>query len=378
MAVALNDLRGHRCRLEAQPRADLLFVLRCQVAKGSHGAGELAHAHILGGRVETGQIPLDLGKPVEQFEAESGWLCMDAVSVADSGRVLEFHGPPPEYSKKFYKPRANQRRGFFHLQRLRSIHHVVRGQPVMQPARLIGEILRAQALGHSGGEGDNVMLHLSFNLLNALDGEAGFCGNGLGGSLGNHAALGQHEACRRLYLKPAAVLVLFGPDASHRQASIAFNQDRLLARTTFRGPCSTLDSTGYKPSGARNTQSFVQLIDQQAAARLVWLEPFAIDHQLRNGPLAHATHHLSRGGRLTVHIDLDVLDAMRIEKLSGCPAIPAPGNPIHLHDHGIVLLGFSLLLSAITFRANYRRSRKKLRSNSADSSARIPCSTCIW
>ena len=96
MAVALNNLRGHRRGLEAQPRADFLFMLGLQVTKGSHSSGKLAHAHILSGRVETDQIALDLCKPVEQFEAEGCRLGMDAVRAADGGRVLEFEGPPLE------------------------------------------------------------------------------------------------------------------------------------------------------------------------------------------------------------------------------------------------------------------------------------------
>ena len=90
--VALDDLRGHRRRLQAQPRADALFVLGLQVAKGADGAGELAHAHVFGRRVEAGQVALHLGVPVQQLEAEGGRLGVNAVGAADGGRVLELEG----------------------------------------------------------------------------------------------------------------------------------------------------------------------------------------------------------------------------------------------------------------------------------------------
>ena len=38
MAIALDDLRGHRRGLQAQPRADALLVRRLQMAKGAYSA----------------------------------------------------------------------------------------------------------------------------------------------------------------------------------------------------------------------------------------------------------------------------------------------------------------------------------------------------
>jgi hypothetical protein len=102
--VALDDLRGHRRGLEAQPRADALLVLRLQVAKGAHRAGELAHAHILGRRVEAGQVALHLGVPVEQLEAEGGRLGVNAVGAADGGRVLELDGAALEHGQQGGEP----------------------------------------------------------------------------------------------------------------------------------------------------------------------------------------------------------------------------------------------------------------------------------
>ena len=73
----------------------------------------------------------------------------------------------------------------------------------------------------------------------------------------------------------------------------------------------------------------MQFVDQQAAARRVGLEPLAIDHQLRNGALAHAAHDLGGSGRVGVHIDLGVLNAVCIEKLLGGAAIAAPDSGVN-------------------------------------------------
>jgi hypothetical protein len=107
VAVALDDLRGHRRGLEAQPRADALFVLGLQVAEGADGAGELADAHVLGGGVEAGQVALHLRIPVEQLEAEGGRLGVDAVGAADGGRVLELDGAALEHGAASEMPRES-------------------------------------------------------------------------------------------------------------------------------------------------------------------------------------------------------------------------------------------------------------------------------
>ena len=78
-------LRPSRC-------TDALFVLRLEMAEGSDGAGELADAHVFCGCLEAHKVPLHLGIPVQQLEAEGRGLGVDAVRAADGGGVLEFDG----------------------------------------------------------------------------------------------------------------------------------------------------------------------------------------------------------------------------------------------------------------------------------------------
>jgi len=54
---------------------------------------------------------------------------------------------------------------------------------------------------NSRREGDDVVLHLGFDGLNAGHAEAGLGGDGLGCRDGNDAVLGQHGAGRRLHLE---------------------------------------------------------------------------------------------------------------------------------------------------------------------------------
>ena len=172
-------------------------------------------------------VALHLGIPVEQLEAEGGGLGVDAVGAADGGRVLELEGAALEHGEQRGDAVADERGCFLDLEGLGGVDNVVRSEAVVQPARgLAVQALVLEALGHCGGEGDNVVLDLGLDLGDAGGGDSGFGGDGLGGGRGNHAVFGQHRAGRRFHFEPAAVLVLFSPDAAHRRACIAFDQRR--------------------------------------------------------------------------------------------------------------------------------------------------------
>jgi len=94
---------------------------------------------------------------------------------------------------------------------------------------------------------------------------------------------------------------------------------------------------GEAALSARNSESGEQFVDEQAAAGLIGLEPFAIDDELRDGALADAVDEFGRGGRVGVDIDLGVCDAVLIEKLLGGAAIAAPGGGVNLHVHREIL-----------------------------------------
>ena len=173
---------------------------------------------------------------------------------------------------------------------------------------------------------------------------AGLGGDGLGGRGGNDAVFGQNRAGGRLHLEPAAVLVLFSPDAAHRRARIAFDQRRSPWKGSFQPSALSLSASasahggsiqsanslivrGTAASGARNPEALVELVEEQAAARRVGLEPLAVDDQLRNGALADVANDFGRGGRIGVDVDLGVGNAVGVEKLLGSAAVAAPGQP---------------------------------------------------
>ena len=104
--------------------------------EGADRSGELADANLLRGCVETSEVALHLGIPVEQLESEGGGLGVDPVRAADDGGVLELEGPLAEHLGEAQQVFAQDGRCCLELQSLSGVDHVGRGESVMQPARL--------------------------------------------------------------------------------------------------------------------------------------------------------------------------------------------------------------------------------------------------
>jgi hypothetical protein len=82
----------------------------------------------------------------------------------------------------------------------------------------------------------------------------------------------------------------------------------------------------------------MELVEEQAAAGGVGLEPFAVDDQLRDGALADVANDFIGGGGVGVDVDFGVLDTVGVEKLFGCAAISAPVGCINLDLHPVIVL----------------------------------------
>ncbi len=88
----------------------------------------------------------------------------------------------------------------------------------MEPAGVFGGV---DVLGYGGGEGDDVVTDLGFDLIDAVYGEGALVSDGVGGGLRDEAEFGEGLGGGDLDGEPAAVFVLVGPDAGHSGASVA-------------------------------------------------------------------------------------------------------------------------------------------------------------
>ena len=227
--VALDDLRRNRRDVQAQALADLLFVLGIEVRAIADRPGKLADAHLLGRQFEAVDVAQHLGVPIGQLQPEGDRLGMHAVGAADHGCVLELPGAALEYVAQLLQVFANDGRSLLDEQRLCGIDHVVRGESVMQPARF-----RPDFLGHSSGEGDDVVLHLGFDLVDAIEVEVTLFADGDGRRLRHQSGFGERFSGCQFDLEPGAELVLVAPDMPHFGAGITCDQGVLLYRPRFR------------------------------------------------------------------------------------------------------------------------------------------------
>ena len=144
---------------------------------------------------------------------------MNAVRAAHHGRVLEFQSTPLQNFREPLQISKDERGSLFDLQRLCSINHVIRGEAVMQPARL-----RPHFLGDGCGEGDDIVPYLGFDLVNALNAEVCFFANSASGLRRHEAGFGKSFGGRDFHRQPHTKLVFVAPDAPHFRAGISRDQ----------------------------------------------------------------------------------------------------------------------------------------------------------
>ena len=92
VAVARNDLRRHRLRLQAELRRDMLFHIGVDVGEGADGAGDGAGRDVLARPHQPLAGAGELGIGQRQLDAEGRRLGVDAVAAADGDRVLVLEG----------------------------------------------------------------------------------------------------------------------------------------------------------------------------------------------------------------------------------------------------------------------------------------------
>src|SRR5579871_714872 len=90
-------------------------------------------------------------------------------------------------------------------------------------------------------------------------------------------------------------------------------------------------------SSAGQAEAAGELVDEQAAAGTVGLEPFAVDDELGDGALADVAQDFGFGGGIGVNIDLDVGDAVGLEELLGGAAVAAPRSRVEMNRHNLIV-----------------------------------------
>ncbi len=204
--------------LEPQTCADPLFHLRVEVRERADGAADLADGDRLLRPLKPDAVAPRLVVPEREGEAEGGRLGVDAVRAPDLRRGLELEGAAPEDFEQRVRLREQQVAGVAQQQGVGRVHHVRRGEPVVNEARGLTDVL-----GERRGEGDDIVVGRLLDLANALDGERGARLDLFHGLARNRPHLRVHFAHGDLHVQPLLKLVLLRPERAHLGQCVAFN-----------------------------------------------------------------------------------------------------------------------------------------------------------
>ena len=187
--------------------------------EGADGAGNRAGRHLGARRLEPGLGAIELGIGVGELEPERGRLGMDAVRAADCRRQLVLAGAALERGVEFFHVGDEEIGGADELHVEAGIEHVGRRHALMHEA-----CFRPDDFRQMGEEGDDVVLGLALDLLDARDIELGVLA--LGPDLfrrffRDDPELGHGVGGMRLDLEPDAKARFRRPDRRHFWAGVA-------------------------------------------------------------------------------------------------------------------------------------------------------------
>ena len=180
------------------------------------GARNLADADEPADAPHALDVASDLRVPERQLEPEGHRLGVHAVRAADHRRVLVLLGARTHGLGEPLEVGEDHVAGVAHLQRLRRVDDVRRGEPEVEPAGRGPHLL-----GDGGREGDDVVLGGRLDLFDARDVEPAARADVRGGLGRDEARSGHRLGGRRLDREPRLVAPLVGPDAAHLGVGVA-------------------------------------------------------------------------------------------------------------------------------------------------------------
>ncbi len=215
MPVARDHLGRDRLGREAELLCDMRFDARVDIGEGADRAGDLAGRHLPARGNQALAVARELGVVAGELDPEGRRLGVDAVAAADRRRVLVFEGALFQRCQHRVEIGEQQVGGLGELHRQAGVEHVARGHPLVDEARL-----RPDMLGQVGQKGDDVVMRLALDLVDARDLEGAALAHRPGRALRDDAELGLRLAGQRLDLEPDAKAVLGRPDRRHLRPAV--------------------------------------------------------------------------------------------------------------------------------------------------------------
>src|SRR5262245_46808718 len=191
------------------------------MGKGTDCARDGTGSDLVAGRYEPHAGAHELCIGVSKLEPERGWLCMDAVAAADGQRVLVLESAPFQRGKQSIHIGYEQIGGLHQLNVEAGVEHVRGGHATVEETRLWSDVLSDVCQ-----KGDDVVLDLGLDLVDAVDVKAPALLHRLGDGFRDQPKLGHGLSRKRLDLEPDAKLGLRLPNASHVGAAVAGDHAR--------------------------------------------------------------------------------------------------------------------------------------------------------
>ncbi len=91
-----------------------------------------------------------------------------------------------------------------------------------------------------------------------------------------------------------------------------------------------------------HAQSLGHLFIQESSARPIRLHPLAVDHKLRNRPLADIPYQFCGSTRRRLNVNLPISNVVSLQKALGFPAVAAPRRGVEEQLHPTILDGYTL------------------------------------
>ncbi len=232
MPVARDDLRGNR--LDRQPHClrHIRLHPRVDLRESADRAGNRASRDLGARGLQARFGAVELGVGIGEFQPEGRRLGMDAVRTADCRRALELARAPLERGIELLHVGDEQVGGAHELHIEAGVEHVRRRHALVHEARF-----RPDDLGKMGQKGDDVVLGLALDLLDARDVEGRVLAlgpDGLGGFLRDDPELRHGVGGMRLDLEPDAKARLGRPDRRHFWSAVARYHRHLAGQSMIR------------------------------------------------------------------------------------------------------------------------------------------------
>ena len=256
--VARDHLRGDRLGREAHLVGDVGLDARIDVGEGADGARQRAGRHLLARRDQPLLGAVELGVGVSELQAEGDGLGVDAVAAADGRRHLVLERAALQGGEQGVDIGNEEVGGARQLHVEAGVEHVRGGHALVHEARL-----GPDDLGEVREEGDDVVLGLALDLIDARDVELGVASlspDFLGGVVRDDAQLGHGRGRVRLDLEPDAETRFGVPDRRHLGTAVALDhrmaspEGNARSRSRCRAQPSIATLRVYAPGNTWSSQ----------------------------------------------------------------------------------------------------------------------------